>query len=77
MHMQVMTAHKCDRTEASLVPKPFPPPVIDRLQMQIWQGKAWEMWSCARRQVDREGERCPTVILSVLLASIRPQRCEQ
>ena len=30
----------------SLVPRPFPPPVFDRVySMQIRRGKAWEIWS--------------------------------
>ena len=41
---------------ASLVPRPFPPPVFHRFQYEIWRGKVWEIWSCAmmsgRQMVD-------------------------
>ena len=43
----------------SLIPRPFPPPVFDRFQYEIWWGKAWEIWS--RGVVPNEESRCPVL----------------
>ena len=57
----------------SLVPRPFPPPVFDRLQCANTEGKAWEIWSCAvtscRQKIDTQG-RCPTRNLEALSCTI-------
>ena len=58
---QDFKAGRLDRTwgKFSLVPRPFPPPVFDRLQYANTEGKAWEIWSCAvtsgRQKVDTRG----------------------
>ena len=39
---------------ASVLRRPFPPPVFGRLQYAIWRGKAWDICHCVRwRQADR------------------------
>ena len=41
------------------IPRPFPPPVFDRLQYANTEGEGWEIWSHAvtsgRQMVDTQG----------------------
>ena len=52
----------------SLIPRPFPPPVFDRLQYANMEGEGREIWSCAvisgRWSVDTQGA-VPNKALSV------------
>ena len=64
---------------ASLIPRPFPPPVFHRFQYEIRWGKAWEIWSRAmtsgRQMVDTRGA-VPNHY-NTCFTLIRHQRCEQ
>ena len=63
----------------SLIPRLFPPPLINCFQYEIWRGKACEIWSRAltsgRQMVDTQGAVPNRYNTS--LASICPQRCEK
>ena len=54
---------------ASLIPRPFPPPVFDHFQYEIRRGKAWEIWSravpsgCTLRAVPDEEYQCPVLYI--------------
>ena len=50
----------------SLVPRPFSPPVFDRLQHSMWRGNTWEIWS----HVMTYGGQCPTVIIPILCRTV-------